>query len=96
MPDSATLFFWANSILPDRVSSSGITRFNSLRENRLMRRIALGATLLAATAVLAGDKDKKGSKGPPAGYAWEEIYQTARLKAAEEGKLVFIDFYSDN
>jgi hypothetical protein len=61
-----------------------------------MRSAVLAALFLAAAVAMAGDKDKKGSKGPPAGYAWQEVYQTARLKAAEEGKLVFIDFYSDN
>ena len=57
-----------------------------------MRRIAFA---FAAAALLlpafAGDKDKK-SKDPE-GYTWEPNYDVARLKAAEAGKLLFLDFW---
>jgi hypothetical protein len=49
----------------------------------------LSALILPA---LAGDKDKKGSKDPE-GYAWEASYDAAKLKAAEQGKLLFLDFW---
>ncbi|MCE9582543.1 MAG: thioredoxin family protein [Planctomycetes bacterium] len=62
-----------------------------------MKRFAL----LAVPAVLgalvvssyAGDKGKGGSKLPE-GYNWETSYEAARLKAAEQGKLMFVDFYT--
>lgn len=57
-----------------------------------MKRIAFA---VAACALLlpafAGDKDKK-SKDPE-GYAWEPNYDVAKLKAAEQTKLLFLDFW---
>ena len=58
-----------------------------------MKRIALAA---AACALLlpafAGDKDKKGSKDPE-GYVWEPNFDAAKIKAAEQTKLLFLDFW---
>ncbi|MBI2920967.1 MAG: hypothetical protein HYY18_07770 [Planctomycetes bacterium] len=56
--------------------------------------ISAAALALAATAVADGKKDK----GPkvPDGYAWEQNYEAAKLKAAEAGKLFFIDFYTES
>ena len=60
-----------------------------------MNRIALVAALAAfLIPAFAGDKDKKAGKLPE-GYAWEANYDAARLKAAEQGKLLFLDFYTD-
>ena len=51
--------------------------------------VGLLATLVLPA--LAGDKDKK-SKDPE-GYSWEPNYDIAKLKAAEQGKLLFMDFW---
>lgn len=50
-----------------------------------------GIALLAAPA-LSGDK--KGGK-EAGGIAWVRDYQAAVKQAGEEGKWLFIDFYSD-
>lgn len=52
------------------------------------------AVALASSTALAGPP-KKGATKLPEGYAWETNYEQARLKAAESGKLLFIDFYTD-
>ena len=57
-----------------------------------MKRIAAIAALVTLLVpAFAGDKDKK-SKDPE-GYAWEPNYDVAKLKAAEQGTLLFLDFW---
>lgn len=53
--------------------------------------------IVFSLVLLAGaeDKKKKGGHAPPTGYAWEANYEQAKLKAASEGKLLFIDFWKD-
>jgi len=50
--------------------------------------VAAFALLLPA---FAGDKNKKSRD--PEGYDWESNYELARLKAAEQGKLLFLNFW---
>lgn len=60
----------------------------------LRRSLALLALALVVTS--AGAEKPKAKKAThPAGYTWEPNFEAARLKAAEQGKLLFIDFYTD-
>jgi thiol:disulfide interchange protein len=59
----------------------------------MRRTVALAFAAALATAAIAGDK--KGGSKHPEGYAWEENFELAKIRAAAEGKLIFIDFYSD-
>lgn len=52
------------------------------------------AAALALSAAHAGPP-KKGTPHLPPGYAWETNYDQAKLKAAEAGKLLYLDFYTD-
>ncbi|MEK7470282.1 MAG: hypothetical protein AAB074_23170 [Planctomycetota bacterium] len=54
--------------------------------------LALCVVAFALSAVADG---KKGGKAPPAGYAWEANYDQAKLKAAAEGKLLYIEFWKE-
>lgn len=61
-----------------------------------MRTLCWTAVLaMIAGRALAEGKAEKPSK-LPAGYAWEQNYDQAKLKAAEEGKLLFIDLYKES
>lgn len=53
------------------------------------------ALVMIAGTALAEGKAEKPSK-LPAGYAWEQSYDQAKLKAAEEGKLLFIDLNKES
>lgn len=56
--------------------------------------ITAAVLALAATALADGKAKGKGTPHPP-GYAWEPNFEIAKLKAAEQGKLLFMDFYTD-
>ena len=49
--------------------------------------LVLAACLLAPA--LAGDKKPK----DPEGYTWEANYDVAKTKSAEQGTLLFLDFW---
>ena len=53
------------------------------------------ALCVFALALSSFADGKKGGKAPPAGYAWEANYEQAKLKAASEGKLLFIEFWKE-
>ncbi|NUN47997.1 MAG: hypothetical protein HUU15_04105 [Candidatus Brocadiae bacterium] len=59
----------------------------------MRKTVVLALAAAFATAAIAGDK--KGGSKHPAGYAWEENFENAKTRAAAEGKIIFIDFYSD-
>lgn len=56
--------------------------------------IPIALLALAAAALADGKSKGKGTPLPP-GYAWEPNFEMAKLKAAEQGKLIYIDFYTD-
>jgi hypothetical protein len=53
---------------------------------------ALVAALLAAGP---GPAQPKKPAKLPEGYVWEKDFEQAKLKAAAEGKLLYVDFYTD-
>jgi hypothetical protein len=61
-----------------------------------MRPLVATLTLALAASVTLAEPPKKGgpAKLPP-GYTWETNFDQAKLKAAEAGKLLYIDFYTD-
>lgn len=61
---------------------------------RLARLSVLPIAAALFVAAFAGDKDKRGGAKLPEGYSWEQSYDAARLKSAEQGKLLFVDFYT--
>jgi hypothetical protein len=55
-------------------------------------------TILAVALVLSASyagPPKKGTPHMPPGYTWETNYDQAKLKAAEAGKLLYLDFYTE-
>lgn len=61
-----------------------------------MRTLAVTVTLvLVAALAFAGDPPKKAALPLPKGYTWESNFELAKLKAAEAGKLLYVDFYTD-
>ena len=50
--------------------------------------------LVVALSALAPLQPKKPAKGLE-GYTWEKDFEQAKLKAAAEGKLLYVDFYTD-
>ncbi|KAF0243910.1 MAG: hypothetical protein FD180_2991 [Planctomycetota bacterium] len=53
------------------------------------------ALCVCAFALGAVADGKKAGKAAPAGYAWETNYEQAKLKAAAEGKLLYIEFWKE-
>jgi hypothetical protein len=60
-----------------------------------MRPFAVAVTLALAASTTFAEPPKKGAAKLPPGYAWETNFEQAKLKAAEAGKLLYIDFYTD-
>lgn len=59
----------------------------------MRRTLALFVAALLLLPAMAGDK--KGGGKLPEGYAWEPNFDMAKLKAAEQGKLLFLDFFTE-
>lgn len=61
-----------------------------------MKNLWIPAAILALAAVALADGKAKGKGKPlPPGYTWETNFEVAKLKAAEQGKLLYIDFYTE-
>jgi hypothetical protein len=58
--------------------------------------MTLALALTVATLLLSAgpDQPKKPAKGLE-GYTWEKDFDQAKLKAAVDGKLLYVDFYTD-
>ncbi len=59
---------------------------------RSSRWLALGAVVSLLATLLITDA---GADGKAGGIAWIKDYAQARKKASEEGKWMFVDFYTD-
>ncbi len=65
-----------------------------MARNGMARRVGFaGALLVTGALAWAGPKEGKGEAG---GIAWVKDYQKAVAQAKDEGKWLFVDFYTDS
>ena len=60
-----------------------------------MRPLVVTLALIVAASIASAEPPKKGAGKLPPGYAWETNFEMAKLKAAESGKLLFLDFFTE-